>query len=63
MRTSLPGAGTTAAGHPAVFAGSRHPGGQGLRLVAARTGLRDAQAVEGGHRPLTVGSRADDHKA
>ena len=32
-------------------------------LVAARTGLRDAQAVEGGHQPLTVTSRADDHKA
>ncbi len=57
-------AGATAAGHPAAFAGSL--GTQVVKvfdLVAARTGLRDAQAVEGGHQPLTVTSRADDHKA
>ena len=57
-------AGATAAGRPAAFAGSL--GTQVVKvfdLVAARTGLRDAQAVEGGHRPLTVAGRADDHKA
>ena len=57
-------AGATAAGRPAAFAGSL--GTQVVKvfdLVAARTGLRDAQAVEAGHRPLTVAGRADDHKA
>jgi NADPH-dependent 2,4-dienoyl-CoA reductase/sulfur reductase-like enzyme len=31
-------------------------------LVAARTGLRDQEAVAAGFDPLTVGSEADDHK-
>jgi NADPH-dependent 2,4-dienoyl-CoA reductase/sulfur reductase-like enzyme len=32
-------------------------------LVAARTGLRDHEAVDAGFQPLTVASQADDHKA
>lgn len=32
-------------------------------LVAARTGLRDREAVEGGFDPVSVSSQADDHKA
>ena len=63
MRTSLPGAGTTAAGHPAVFAGSAPRWSRSSTWSPPAPGCRDAQAVEGGHRPLTVGSRADDHKA
>ena len=31
--------------------------------VAARTGLRDHEAVAAGFEPLTVASEADDHKA
>ena len=74
MRTSLPHvlaagdcvqsrAGTTAAPSGRV---RRQPAPRWSRSstwFAARTGLRDAQAVEGGHQPLTVTSRADDHKA
>ena len=57
-------AGATAGGCPAAFAGSL--GTQVVKvfdLVAARTGLRDAQAVAAGYQPLTVAGRADDHKA
>ena len=57
-------AGATAAGHPGEFAGSL--GTQVVKvfdLIAARTGLRDRQAVDAGYRPLTVSRRADDHKA
>jgi len=32
-------------------------------LVAARTGLRDAEAAVAGYHPTTVASEADDHKA
>jgi NADPH-dependent 2,4-dienoyl-CoA reductase/sulfur reductase-like enzyme len=32
-------------------------------LVAARTGLRDHEAANGGFNPVTVASEADDHKA
>ena len=32
-------------------------------LVAARTGLRDHEALSAGRQPLTVASQADDHKA
>ena len=32
-------------------------------LVAARTGLRDHEALDAGFHPLTVASEADDHKA
>ena len=32
-------------------------------VVAARTGLRDHEAVAGGFDPLTVNGEADDHKA
>jgi NADPH-dependent 2,4-dienoyl-CoA reductase/sulfur reductase-like enzyme len=32
-------------------------------LVAARTGLRDHEALAGGFDPVTIGSEADDHKA
>jgi len=34
-----------------------------FELVAARTGLRDHEAAAGGYDPISVTSRADDHKA
>ncbi len=34
-----------------------------FELVAARTGLRDHEAAAGGFEPISVTSRADDHKA
>lgn len=57
-------AGENALGGRRKFAGSL--GTQVVKvfdLVAARTGLRDHEAVAGGFDPLTVGSEADDHKA
>jgi NADPH-dependent 2,4-dienoyl-CoA reductase/sulfur reductase-like enzyme len=57
-------AGENAAGGDVAFAGSL--GTQAVRvfdLVAARTGLRDHDAVAAGYSPVTVGSIADDHKA
>jgi NADPH-dependent 2,4-dienoyl-CoA reductase/sulfur reductase-like enzyme len=57
-------AGENALGGSREFAGSL--GTQVVKvfeLVAARTGLRDHEAIEGGFDPLTVGSAADDHKA
>ena len=57
-------AGENALGGSREFAGSL--GTQVVKvfdLVAARTGLRDHEAVAGGFDPLTVGSEADDHKA
>jgi len=56
-------AGENAVGGTARFAGS--VGTQVVKvfdLVAARTGLRDAEARAAGFRPLTVASTADDHK-
>ena len=57
-------AGENALGGRAEFAGSL--GTQVVRVfdaVAARTGLRDHEAVAAGFDPLTVESQADDHKA
>jgi NADPH-dependent 2,4-dienoyl-CoA reductase/sulfur reductase-like enzyme len=57
-------AGENALGGSREFAGSL--GTQVVKvfdLVAARTGLRDHEAVAGGFDPLSVGSEADDHKA
>ena len=57
-------AGENALGGHRQFAGSL--GTQVVKvfeLVAARTGLRDHEAVEAGFDPLTVASEADDHKA
>jgi NADPH-dependent 2,4-dienoyl-CoA reductase/sulfur reductase-like enzyme len=57
-------AGENAVGGARVFAGSL--GTQVVKvfaLAAARTGLRDAEAEAAGFDPLTVGSRAFDHKA
>ncbi len=56
-------AGENALGGSARFAGS--VGTQVVKvfdLVAARTGLRDADAAAGGYAPRTVESVADDHK-
>ncbi|WP_368499930.1 FAD-dependent oxidoreductase [Herbiconiux sp. A18JL235] len=57
-------AGENAIGGDARFAGSL--GTQVVKvfdLVAARTGLRDHEAVTAGHAPLSVTAIADDHKA
>jgi NADPH-dependent 2,4-dienoyl-CoA reductase/sulfur reductase-like enzyme len=57
-------AGENALGGSREFAGSL--GTQVVKvfdLVAARTGLRDAEAVAAGFDPVTIGSAADDHKA
>ena len=57
-------AGENALGGTREFAGSL--GTQVVKtfdLVAARTGLRDHEAIAGGLEPLTVTSEADDHKA
>jgi NADPH-dependent 2,4-dienoyl-CoA reductase/sulfur reductase-like enzyme len=57
-------AGENALGGNREFAGSL--GTQVVKvfdLVAARTGLRDHEAVAGGFEPVTVGAEADDHKA
>jgi NADPH-dependent 2,4-dienoyl-CoA reductase/sulfur reductase-like enzyme len=57
-------AGENALGGTTEFAGSL--GTQVVKvfdLVAARTGLRDVEAVAGGFEPVTVASEADDHKA
>ena len=57
-------AGENAIGGRREFAGSL--GTQFVKvfeLVAARTGLRDDEAAAAGFDPLTVASRADDHKA
>jgi len=57
-------AGENAVGGRREFAGSL--GTQVVKvfdLVAARTGLRDHEAVAGGFVPVTVASEADDHKA
>ena len=57
-------AGENALGGSREFAGSL--GTQVVKIfdhVAARTGLRDHEAVAAGFDPLTVGSEADDHKA
>jgi NADPH-dependent 2,4-dienoyl-CoA reductase/sulfur reductase-like enzyme len=56
-------AGENAIGGDRTFAGS--VGTQVVKvfdLVAARTGLRDHEALRGGYAPHTVGSAADDHK-
>jgi NADPH-dependent 2,4-dienoyl-CoA reductase/sulfur reductase-like enzyme len=57
-------AGENALGGAAEFAGSL--GTQVVKvfdLVAARTGLRDHEAVAGGFAPITIPAEADDHKA
>jgi len=57
-------AGENAAGGDREFAGSL--GTQVVKIfdqAAARTGLRDNEAVAAGFDPVTVGSVADDHKA
>ena len=57
-------AGENALGGNRAFAGSL--GTQVVKvfdLVAARTGLRDHEAISAGFDPLTVASEADDHKA
>ena len=57
-------AGENALGRTREFAGSL--GTQVVKtfdLVAARTGLRDHEAIAAGFDPLTVASQADDHKA
>jgi NADPH-dependent 2,4-dienoyl-CoA reductase/sulfur reductase-like enzyme len=57
-------AGENAAGGNREFAGSL--GTQVVKIfeqAAARTGLRDHEAVAAGFDPVTVGSAADDHKA
>jgi NADPH-dependent 2,4-dienoyl-CoA reductase/sulfur reductase-like enzyme len=57
-------AGENAVGGSREFAGSL--GTQVVKIfdqVAARTGLRDYEALAGGFDPLTVESEADDHKA
>ncbi|HQP30787.1 MAG TPA: FAD-dependent oxidoreductase [Deltaproteobacteria bacterium] len=56
-------AGENMAGGEAVYAGSL--GTQAVKvfdLVAARTGLRDREAVDAGYTPLTVGCETWDHK-
>ncbi len=57
-------AGENALGGNRQFAGSL--GTQVVKIfdqAAARTGLRDHEAKAGGFDPVTIGSRADDHKA
>jgi NADPH-dependent 2,4-dienoyl-CoA reductase/sulfur reductase-like enzyme len=57
-------AGENAAGGNREFAGSL--GTQVVKIfdqAAARTGLRDHEALAAGFDPVTVGSQADDHKA
>jgi NADPH-dependent 2,4-dienoyl-CoA reductase/sulfur reductase-like enzyme len=57
-------AGENALGGNREFAGSL--GTQAVKvfdLVAARTGLRDHEAITAGYDPLTIASQADDHKA
>jgi NADPH-dependent 2,4-dienoyl-CoA reductase/sulfur reductase-like enzyme len=57
-------AGENAAGGSREFAGSL--GTQVVKVfdhAAARTGLRDHEAVAAGFDPVTIGSEADDHKA
>ena len=57
-------AGENALGGTREFAGSL--GTQVVKvfdLVAARTGLRDHEAMAAGFDPVTVGAAADDHKA
>jgi NADPH-dependent 2,4-dienoyl-CoA reductase/sulfur reductase-like enzyme len=57
-------AGENALGGNRLFAGSL--GTQVVKIfnqAAARTGLRDQEAVAAGFDPVTVGSQADDHKA
>ena len=57
-------AGENAAGGNSEFAGSL--GTQVVKIfdqAAARTGLRDHEAVAAGFDPVTAGSGADDHKA
>ena len=57
-------AGAHAVGHDAVYAGSL--GTQAVKvfdLVAARTGLRGAEAARHGYDPYTVSITVDDHKA
>ena len=57
-------AGENALGGNRQFAGSL--GTQVVKIfdqAAARTGLRDHEAVAAGFNPVTVGSQADDHKA
>ena len=57
-------AGENALGGQREFAGSL--GTQVVKIfdmVAARTGLRDHEAIAGGFDPVTVGHAADDHKA
>lgn len=57
------------AGENALGGGARFAGSLGTQvvkvfdLVAARTGLRDHEAVTAGYRPLTSQSSPDDHKA
>jgi NADPH-dependent 2,4-dienoyl-CoA reductase/sulfur reductase-like enzyme len=57
-------AGENALGGQRRFAGSL--GTQAVKvfdLVAARTGIRDHEAIPAGYQPVTVDSTADDHKA
>jgi NADPH-dependent 2,4-dienoyl-CoA reductase/sulfur reductase-like enzyme len=57
-------AGENALGGSRQFAGSL--GTQVVKIfdqAAARTGLRDHEAVAAGFDPVTIGSEADDHKA
>jgi NADPH-dependent 2,4-dienoyl-CoA reductase/sulfur reductase-like enzyme len=57
-------AGENAAGGSREFAGSL--GTQVVKIfenAAARTGLRDHEAVAAGFDPVTIGAEADDHKA
>jgi NADPH-dependent 2,4-dienoyl-CoA reductase/sulfur reductase-like enzyme len=57
-------AGENAAGRNRQFAGSL--GTQVVKIfdqAAARTGLRDHEAIAAGFDPVTIGSEADDHKA
>ncbi|ONH55430.1 CoA-disulfide reductase [Frankia sp. CcI49] len=57
-------AGENALGHRRAFTGSL--GTQVVKVfdaIAARTGLRDHEAVAAGYQPATSQTRADDHKA
>jgi NADPH-dependent 2,4-dienoyl-CoA reductase/sulfur reductase-like enzyme len=57
------------AGENAIGGDARFAGGLGTQvvkvfdLVAARTGLRDHEAVAAGHTPMSGTAIADDHKA
>jgi NADPH-dependent 2,4-dienoyl-CoA reductase/sulfur reductase-like enzyme len=57
------------AGENAIGGDARFAGGLGTQvvkvfdLVAARTGLRDHEAVAAGHTPMSDTAIADDHKA